>query len=122
MPIFKNTVFHEWAIEQKLEDSVLIKIAEEVEQDLYEANLGGGVYKKRAPIAGRGKRGGARVIIAFKLNKITLFMYGFTKKEKDNVTMKEKEALKALAKTYFGYSEEQLEKAVKSGKLIEIAL
>jgi hypothetical protein len=58
--------------------------------------------------------------VAFKINKITFFIYGFAKKQKDNITVKEKEALKALAKVYFVYSEEQLEQAVKVGVLIEV--
>lgn len=120
MRILKNKTFHQWAIEQKVENSTLIKAVEEIENGLYEANLGGGVYKKRIPMGDSGKRGGARVIIAFKLNKITLFMYGFPKKQKDNITIKEKEALKELAKMYFDYSQEHLEQAINAGKLIEV--
>lgn len=75
----KNKTFNKWAQDEGLDDSTLLKIVDEMEQGLYEANLGGSVYKKRVPIDGRGKRGGIRVIVAFKLSKITLFIYGFSK-------------------------------------------
>lgn len=89
-------------------------------QGQYEANLGGAIYKKRIPIAGKGKRGGARVILAFKANELIVFIYGFSKNEKSNVDNKEKEALKSLAKVYLAYPQKELEQAIKFGKLIEI--
>jgi hypothetical protein len=71
-------------------------------------------------LAGRGKRGGARVILAFKLAEISVFIYGFSKNQKDKITDKEKEALKSLAKVYFAYSKEELKKAIKSRKFVEV--
>lgn len=91
-----------------------------MENGLYEANLGGNVYKKRIPLAGRGKRGGARALVAFKLHKTAIFVYGFTKNEKGNISNAEKEALQALAKLYFSYSKEELNQAIRAGKLIEV--
>lgn len=120
MRILKNKAFNKWAKEEKLDDSALLKAATEMEQGLFEANLGGSIYKKRVSINGRGKRSGARVIVAFKLNEIIIFIYGFSKKQKSNITDKEREALKVLAKMYFSNSEEQLDEAVNAGKFIEV--
>lgn len=84
--------------------------------------MGGNVYKKRIPVGGRGKRGGARAIVAFKVHGSTIFIYGFSKNKMDNITNKEEEALKALAKIYFNYDENQINRAVKIGELIEVKL
>jgi hypothetical protein len=46
----------------------------EMNQGLYDARLGGSVFKKRIPLDGRGKRGGARTILAFK-KMIGLFIF-----------------------------------------------
>ena len=120
MRIFKNKAFHKWTKEQDLDNSDLVKVAEEMQEGLYEVNLGGSIYKKRVSIGGKRKRGGARVIVAFKLNEIIIFIYGFPKKEKGNITNKEKEALKALAKVYLAYTDDQLDEAVNTGAFIEV--
>lgn len=121
MRIIKNKAFNKWAKKQKIDDSALVTITKEMELGLYEANLGSSIYKKRLPMIGRGKRGGGRVVVAFKIRQRIFFIYGFSKNQTENITDKEKEALKVLAELYFAYSESQLDDAIKSGKLVEVA-
>jgi len=118
--ILKNKLFHHWAKGLGLTDTALIKAVDEMNQGLYEANLGGNTYKKRVAIGNRGKRGGVRTIIAFKAHGKAIFIYGFTKNKRNNVTSKEEEALKALSKIYFSYNEHQIEKAIGAGEIIEV--
>lgn len=122
MRIFKTKAFHKWTIAEEVGDNVLTKAAAEMEQGLYEANLGGNVYKKRIPMDGRGKKSGARVIVGFKMNEVAIFIYGFAKNQKANVTSKESAALKELAKVYFTftYSDQQLDELVDKNSLIEV--
>jgi hypothetical protein len=122
MHIFKNKLFHQWALKLKIADSALVDMISDLEKGLHDANLGGYVYKKRISIGSRGKGGGARTIIAFKARGKAFFIYGFSKNEKDNITEKEKEALKALAKLYFSYNDKQIQHAIKNGELIEVKL
>src|SRR5690242_9830341 len=122
MHIFKYKPFSRWAKDLKLNDEVLLKVVDELEKGLYDASLGGGVYKKRVAIAKRGKRDGARTIVAFKAADRAIFMYGYTKNEKVNITASEQEALKKLARVYFNYSEHQLHEAVEKNELVEIIL
>jgi hypothetical protein len=98
----------------------LIKAVNEMRQGLYEANLGGNIYKKRLSIGSRGKRGGIRTIVAFKAHDKVFFIYGFAKNKRDNITHKEEEVLKALAKVYFSYNENQINQAIKVDELIEV--
>lgn len=116
----KTKAFAKWAKEEGLSDAALAGAVHEMQQGLYDANLGGGVYKKRLAHDGRGKSGGFRVILAFKMNDVAIFVYGFSKNERDNITRKQKEALKILVKVYFSYNEEQLAKAKRVGELIEV--
>lgn len=120
MRILKIKSFCRWAKELGLGDKVLIKTVDEMNKELYEANLGGNVYKKRIAIGNRGKRGGIRVIVVFKSGKRTIFIYGFAKNKRANITPIEEEALKALAKTYINYDEYQINQAIKTGELIEV--
>lgn len=62
----------------------------------------------------------ARTIVAFKVHKSTFFVYGFAKNVRSAISEQEAVALKALAKIYFGYSDEQLVQAVKAGQLFEV--
>ena len=49
MRILKYRAFHQWAKSEKLTDSALKVAISEMEQGLFEANLGGGLYKKGSP-------------------------------------------------------------------------
>ena len=100
MRIFKGIDFDEWANNEKISDKSLLKAIEEITGGLVDANLGGGLFKKRVALEGRGKRGGARAILAFKVGERAVFIYGFAKNKKLSLTTKETKALKQLAKTW----------------------
>ena len=120
MKIFKNKAFFQWAKAEGITDQTLIKAVQEMKKGIFEANLGGGIYKKRIPLEGRGKRGGARTIIAFKMHNKAIFTYGYAKNDRSSITDKEEKALKLLAKKYFGYDDEQIARAIKAGEIIEV--
>jgi hypothetical protein len=50
----------------------------------------------------------------------SFFMFGFAKNQRENISAKELKALKLMAKELLGYSNLQLNKAVKSGELIKV--
>lgn len=79
MRIFKNKVFHRWSKEAGLSDNKLKESIDEISNGLYEANLGGNVFKKRVALEGRGKSAGVRTIVAFRIDKHTFFIYGYAK-------------------------------------------
>jgi len=87
---------------------------------LYDANLGANVYKKRASLANTGKSGGARTIIAFKVNHKAFFIYSFAKSKQENVNEKELKALKKLAKVYIGLTDKEIIEAISIGNLIKV--
>ena len=94
--------------------------AGQARQQVGDANLGGGVYKLRVARPGEGKSGAYRVIVFFKSEDKTFYVYGFAKSDRENIDRKEKSNYKELAKKYFNLSDEMIERAVKSGKFIEI--
>jgi len=87
---------------------------------LVDADLGGGVYKKRIPIAGRGKRGGARVIIGSNLGARWFFLYGFEKNERATIDDKELAAFQKAAAAFLGMDTKALDSAIAAGELTEI--
>ena len=92
----------------------------EMNRGLVDAHLGGQVVKKRVAPPGRGKRGGARTVVAFKQGEKAFFVYGFAKNERANVSAKERKALRLFAKELLSYPAATLIKAIKAGELIEI--
>jgi len=77
MRIFKNKVFSKWAAKERVSDKALKAAIQEIGNGLVDANLGGNVYKKRVAIGGKGKSGGVRTILAFKVDDKAFFIYGF---------------------------------------------
>lgn len=57
--VFKTRHFSRWMRKTELSDSALCVAVAEMEQGLIDADLGGGVVKKRVALPGRGKSGGA---------------------------------------------------------------
>ena len=72
------------------------------------------------PFKGKGKRGGLRTIVAFKVEDKSFFMFGFAKKQTDNIDKKELKALNLMAKDLLSYSDLKLKQANKASELIEV--
>lgn len=62
--VFKTRTFARWSRKAGLPDRTLCAAVAEIAAGLVDADLGGNVYKKRVPVPGRGKSGGARVLVA----------------------------------------------------------
>ena len=91
-----------------------------MEQGLIDANLGGGVVKKRLALPGRGKRGGARTLVATNKGDRWFFLFGFEKNERANITAEELEGLRVITRQLLGMTSEQLDEAVRDDSLQEI--
>ena len=118
--LLKLYSFHRWAKREKLTDQVLKKIAEEVASGLIDADLGGGLFKKRFAKAGQGKRGGYRSLLAFKQNGRAVFLLGFSKNDRDNIEETQLKELKKLSKIFLMMSEKKIKTLIKDKKLIEV--
>lgn len=94
MRIFKYRVFHQWAKKEKISDSSLKNSINEIEKRLFDADLGGGLYKKRVARKGQGKCRGYRTIIAFKEKHRSILMYGYSKNSRANINHKEEMVIK----------------------------
>ena len=120
MKIIKTKIFAKWADKNKVSEQSLVIAANEIELEIYEANYGGGVLKKRVANKGRGKSSSTRTIVAFKKGKNCFFIYGFEKNEKSNISSNEEKAFKIIAKSLLNYSDLELNQLIKDGILLEI--
>jgi hypothetical protein len=117
----KNLEFHNWAESEGVTDAALCAAADEIEDGLVNARLGGFLIKKRVAAAGKGKRSGYRTIAAHRQGNRLIFLYGFHKNEKDNISDKELKALRKLGDQYMAYSEAKLSEIIEKQILVEIA-
>ncbi|NYS60439.1 type II toxin-antitoxin system RelE/ParE family toxin [Vreelandella salicampi] len=120
MRVFKNKVFSKWAAKVGLDDAAMLAAVAEMERGLVDADLGGHVVKKRVAVGGRGKSGGGRTLLAYRVGNKAFFVYGFAKNSRANISADELKALKHLAKELLGYGEKALAEAIKHGALIEV--
>lgn len=118
--VFKTRHFSRWLRKSDLTDAALCAAVNEMVAGLIDAELGGDVLKKRVALPGRGKRGGARTLVATRKGRRWFFVYGFEKNERANVTPTELEALQVLAASLLGLTATQLNTAVEDGSLQEI--
>jgi hypothetical protein len=119
--IFKNPWFSRFASKEGIQDSELRETVNTVlEAGQADADLGGGVYKVRIARPGKGKAGGYRVIVFYKIKERTFFRYGFAKSARDNISKEELKTMKKHAKKFFAQPDEQIDMQLANGTLLEI--
>jgi hypothetical protein len=120
MRVFKTRWFARWADGEGVSDAALLEAVDEMSRGLIDANLGGHVFKKRVGIGGRGKSGGLRTLLAFRVGDRAFFVFGFAKNERANVSDKELRTLKLLASQLLGYDARALDRALGANELYEV--
>jgi len=104
----------------KLTDRALCAAVAEMARGLIDGDLGGGVVKKRIALPGRGKRGGARTLVATNRGNRWFFVFGFEKNERANVSAEELGAIQRIAADLLALSFPALNALTVSGALQEI--
>ncbi|MDY5106139.1 MAG: type II toxin-antitoxin system RelE/ParE family toxin [Actinobacillus minor] len=101
MRIFKSKHFDKFARKERISNDTLRNAINDIENGLIDADLGSGVIKQRLPKQGRGKSKGYRSIIVYKFAEFSLFVYGFDKNDRANITADEEETLKQQPKPFW---------------------
>lgn len=103
-----------------MDAAALCAAVDEMARGLVDADLGGGLVKKRIARAGQGKSGGYRTLVATNRGDRWVFVFGFPKSVRSNIDQDEEEALKKLATQLLGLTPQALAQAIKAGELIEV--
>lgn len=118
--VLKRKDFTRWQAAEKLPDIALCKAVQEMESGLIDVDLGGALYKKRVARPGGGKSGGYRSLLSARIGSRYVFLHGFSKSEKGNITQDEKKALQFVGKVFLGLSPEALLNALQADVLLEV--
>ncbi len=120
MTIYKTRWFERWARKQDLSSRALCEAIREMQAGLYEADLGGGLLKKRIARPGKGKSGGFRTLVATNKGSKWFFVFGFPKNVRSNIDKDEEGSLKELASHLLSLSPPALVTAQRAGELMEV--
>ncbi len=112
--------FSKWVAKQNIQKNELATALAELQDGKFEANLGGHIYKKRIRFEGKGKSSSGRTIICYKKSDRAIFIHGFAKNQKSNISTKELTVFKELSKILLGLSAEDIDVALEKGALVEV--
>jgi hypothetical protein len=118
--IFKLKSFARFTKRERIADVSLCEAIEQAERGLVDADLGGGLIKQRVARAGQGKRGGYRMLIAFRSKLRAVFLFGFAKNESDNIDDDQLATLRETAALWIAADAQKIDRALKDGLLIEV--
>jgi hypothetical protein len=120
MTILKRREFAKWQAGEKLADSALCQAIDEMERGLVDADLGGCLFKKRIAREGGGKSSGYRTLLSAKLGGRYVFLFGFAKSARANISIEEKKALRYAGSVFLNLSRDALALALQVGTLEEV--
>lgn len=85
-----------------------------------DADLGGGVVKQRIARPGQGKSGGSRTVLLVRRGERVVFVFGFEKKDRANLSAQDLTLFQELAPIYLEATDAQMEAWVQAGALRRI--
>jgi len=118
--ILKTKWFTRFARKEDISDTKLADAIQEIEKGLHDGDLGGNLIKKRVARVGGGKSGGYRTIIVYRARKRAVFVYGFPKSAKANLSDVELDVYQKMAQILLSFSDAGIRKALNAGELEEV--
>ena len=120
MRIFKNRWFEKFARKQEISEAALINAIDRAEAGLIDADLGGGIVKQRVARKGEGKSGGYRTVVAFRSGDRAMFLFGFAKSDRANLSTAELTQFRAIGRAFLKAKAADVERAIAKGVLSEV--
>ena len=125
MKIYVTDEFEKLMHKAKLDDDVIVKVANELNNGLHDGELqSGSLYKKRIPSPGQGKRESNRSVIAIQKGDRLFFIDGWRKKDvpKKGKEIPDKlmETYKLIGDSFLSFTDEQIEQNILDDLLREV--
>tara|TARA_R110002033_G_scaffold94500_1_gene143712 strand:- start:768 stop:1157 length:390 start_codon:yes stop_codon:yes gene_type:complete len=123
--IYVTDEFEKLMHKAKLDDDVIVKVANELNNGLHDGELqSGSLYKKRIPSPGQGKRESNRSVIAIQKGDRLFFIDGWRKKDvpKKGKEIPDKlmETYKLIGDSFLSFTDEQIEQNILDDLLREV--
>ncbi len=118
--VWKTRWFGRFARREGITNARLCNAVVRAERGLIDADLGGGVIKQRVARAGQGRSGGFRTILLYRAAERSVFVYGFAKSGKADLTDDELAVYRRLARLYLDADAADFAKLVAAEMLTEV--
>jgi len=105
---------------ERIADRSLREAITRAEQGLVDADLGGGIIKQRVAREGQGRSGGYRMLVAYRAGERAVFLYGFAKRERENIDPDELLTLREIGAAWLTADERHIRQAIEEGLLQEV--
>lgn len=112
--------FNKWSKKAKLSNEDLIEAITNLEKGLSTSDLGNYLFKVRVKRENSGKISGFRTIVVYKKSDRAIFVYGFGKNEKENISKTELQYFKKLADDLMALSSEKIEQFIEQKILFDL--
>jgi hypothetical protein len=120
MRVFAVKLFAKFQKQERISDTALCEAIARAERGLIDADLGHGLIKQRVARAGQGRSGGYRTLLAYRVQDRAVFLFGFAKSDRSNISTDELQALAARGAGWLLASDEIIESAIGDAKLREV--
>ncbi|MBK6607497.1 MAG: type II toxin-antitoxin system RelE/ParE family toxin [Leptospiraceae bacterium] len=120
MKKYKSRWFQKWANKNHLSDKALIDSIQDLKENKGTVKLGFNLFKVRVSSRNQGKRGAFRTIVVYVSDVRSIYVFGFSKNELDNISNKELEDFKELARTYTNMNEKEIKILLEQDSIFEL--
>jgi hypothetical protein len=120
MRVYKTKWLARFARRERVDDASLRQAIERAARGLVDADLGGGIIKQRVARAEQGRSGGYRMLIAYRMGDRAVFLYGFAKRQRDNIEPDELLTLREIGAAWLAADVNAIEQALKADVLHEV--
>lgn len=121
MRIFTRKPFARFQRRERIADAALTDAVRAIAEGRIDADLGGGLIKQRIARRGQGRRGGYRVVIAYRHSDRAVFLYGFAKSDRDNMDDDELEEFRRQGRIWLSLNDQRLTEAIADKELREVS-
>ena len=120
MRVFKIRWFARFARSEGIDDTSLAEAIDRAARGIVDADLGGGLIKQRVARQGRGRSGGYRMMIAYRIEERAVFLYGLVKSKRENIDPDELDDLRLVARYWLAATPGRIAAALADGAIQEV--
>ena len=121
MRVFVTKGFLRFRRKEHIADAALVEAIARAEHGLVDALLGRNLIKQRIGRPGQGRSGGYRTVVAYRSGDKAVFLFGFAKSERGNISAADEQDLADFGALLLGLSAAEIRVAIEGGELTEIA-
>jgi hypothetical protein len=119
--VFAVKLFAKFQKQERISDAALCEAVSRAQRGLIDADLGQGLIKQRVARTGQGRSGGYRTLVAYRIAGRAVFLFGFAKSDRANISNDELQLLRQRASQILSLDDAAIEARIDDGDLFEVS-